>query len=265
MIPNGPGITRGLRLARRGWPRCRCRPRSGVASGDEAGASRDEAVTPAERRRDAAGDARITSAGERCLHQFQEVLLANHQAIGAVAAAVVRLLEQSWHQGLLIGINPEFAVYHGKDFSAPMATGISVFVYQVGLDTVVRTLPPAEPDHKPPLPVRAYLLLTAWAKEASTEHALLGWAMRAIADHPLLPSGFLNAAAAGVFRPEEAVELSPIELTNDEVFRLWQVLPSSLQLSVPYVARVMRIESEIADAGGGLVIERDLDAGVLQS
>jgi hypothetical protein len=190
--------------------------------------------------------------------------LANHQAIGAAAAAVVRLLEQSWHPGVLTGIDPEFAVYHGKDFSSPMATGVSVFVYQVVVDTVARTLPPAEPDHKPPLPVRAYLLLTAWAKDASTEHALLGWAMRAIADHPLLSSGFLNAAAAGVFRPEEIVDLSAVELTNDEVFRLWQVLPSSLQLSVPYVARVLRIESEIVDVSGGPVIERDLDFGVLQ-
>ena len=189
--------------------------------------------------------------------------MANHQAIAAAAAAVVRLLEQSWHPGLLTGITPEFDVYQGKDFSAPMATGVSVFVYQVGVDTVARTLPPAQPDHKRPLPVKAYLLLTAWAKDASTEHALLGWAMRAIADHPVLSSGFLNAASANVFRADEVLELSAIELTNDEVFRLWQVLPTSLQLSVPYVARVIRIESDLVDVSAGPVLERDLDFGVL--
>jgi hypothetical protein len=189
--------------------------------------------------------------------------LANHQAIAAAAAAVVQLLEQSWHPGLLTGITPEFDVYQGKDFSSPMATGVSVFVYQVGVDTVARTLPPAEPDRKRPLPVKAYLLLTAWAKDASTEHALLGWAMRTVADHPVLSSGFLNAVAANVFRPDEALELTGVELTNDEVFRLWQVLPTSLQLSVPYVARVMRIESELVEASAGPVLERDLDFGVL--
>ncbi|MFL6107544.1 MAG: DUF4255 domain-containing protein [Marmoricola sp.] len=189
--------------------------------------------------------------------------MANHQAIGAVAEAVIRLLERSWHPSLLTGIHPEFEVYHGKDFSAPMATGISVFVYQIGADPVQRTLPPALPDHKRPLPVRVQLLVTAWAKEASTEHALLGWAMRAIADNPVLSSGFLNAATADVFGPDETVDLALGELSNDEIFQLWQVLPSSLQLSVPYVARVIRIESELLTTHGPLVIERDLELGVL--
>ena len=40
---------------------------------------------------------------------------------------------------LLGGIEPEFAVYQGKDFSSPMDAGISVFVYQVGVDRVQRT------------------------------------------------------------------------------------------------------------------------------
>lgn len=189
--------------------------------------------------------------------------MANHQALGATAEAVVRLLEQSWHPSLLAGIEPQFAVYHGKDFSEPMATGVSVFIYQVGVDTVQRTLPPALPQHRRPLPLRASLLLTAWAKDASTEHALLGWAMRAVADSPVLSSGFLNAATPGVFGHDETVELSPIDLSNDEVFQLWQVLPSSLQLSVPYLARVLRVESELIEPTGAPVQERDLDLGVL--
>jgi hypothetical protein len=191
--------------------------------------------------------------------------VANHHAVGAVAEAVTRLLEQSWHPGVLPGIEPQFEVYHGKDFSTPMAAGLSVFVYQVTVDSVQRTLPPGLPDHKRPLPLRVALLLTAWARDASTEHALLGWAMRAIADHPNLSSGFLNAATPGVFTPNETVELCPAELTNDEVFQLWQVLPSSLQLSVPYLARVVRIESELVEPTGAAVRERDLDMGVLTS
>lgn len=189
--------------------------------------------------------------------------MANHQAIGAVAEAVTRLLEQSWHADLLSGIEPQFEVYHGKDFSTPMAAGVSVFVYQVCVDTVQRTLPPALPDHKRPLPVRMSLLLTAWAKDASSEHALLGWAMRAIADYPNLSAGFLNASTAGVFAVDESVDLTPAELSNDEIFQLWQVLPSSLQLSVPYVARVIRIESEVVEPVGAPVGERILDMGVL--
>jgi len=184
--------------------------------------------------------------------------VANHQSIGSVAEAVTRLLEQSWQPGLLAGIEPQFKVYHGKDFSSPMTAGISVFIYQVCVDPTQRTLPPAQPDHQRPLPVRIYMLLTAWAQDASTEHYLLGFAMRAIADNSVLSAGFLNAAAPGVFRPEETVDLVPTELTNDEVFQLWQVLPGSLQLSVPYLARVVRIESQQPVPVGAPVLERDL-------
>jgi hypothetical protein len=103
------------------------------------------------------------------------------------------------------------------------------------------------------------MLLTAWARDASAEHDILGWAMRTIGDNPILPAGFLNAAIPGVFGPQETVELVPGELTNDEVFQLWQVLPNSLQLSAPYVARVVRLESAVTVPHGGPVLTRELE------
>jgi Pvc16 N-terminal domain len=183
--------------------------------------------------------------------------VANYQAIGSVAEAVRRLLEQSWpsHLG---GLDPLFEVYNGANFSEPMTTGISVFVYQVAVDSVQRTLPPYAPDRKRPLPVCVWLLLTAWAKNASSEHTLLGWAMRAIADNPTLSSGFLNAAVPGVFRADETVELVAAQLSNDEVFQLWQAMPTTLQLSMPYQARVLRIESDVVEPVGAPVQLREL-------
>ena len=190
-------------------------------------------------------------------------MMATFQAIGSVAEAVARLLGQTWQPSLLNGSALQFEVYQGKDFSKPMDLGVSVFVYQVGVNKVQRTLPPADPQHRRPLPLDIWLLLTAWAQDASMEHAILGWAMRAIDDNPILSSGFLNAFIPGVFRPEETVELVPAELTNDEVFQLWQVLPSSLQLSAPYVARVVRVESELTVPQGPPVRTRELEFGTV--
>lgn len=185
--------------------------------------------------------------------------MATFQAVSAVAEAVTALFQQSWVPGLLGGLEPQFEVYQGKDFNTAMATGISVFVYQVTVDQVQRTLPPAKKDHRRPLPLRMAFLLTAWGQDASTEHALLGWGMRAIADNPVLSSGFLNFATPGAFDADETVDLSPIELSNDEIFQLWQVLPTSLQLSAAYAARVLRVESELVLPTGKPVVERDLD------
>jgi Pvc16 N-terminal domain len=194
--------------------------------------------------------------------------MATVQAIGSVAEAVARLLGQAWQPSLLNGIDAQFEVYQGKDFEtspsqAQITTGVSVFVYQVSVNKVQRTLPPSTPQHRRPLPLDIWLLLTAWAQNVSTEHTLLGWAMRTIDDNPILSSGFLNAAIPGVFRPEETVELAPAELTNAEIFQLWQVLPNSLQLSVPYVARVVRVESELTVPQGSPVVTRELEFGAV--
>jgi len=190
-------------------------------------------------------------------------MMATFQAIGSVAEAVARLLGQAWQPSLLNDVEARFEVYQGKDFSAPMDAGVSVFVYQVGVNKVQRTLPPSDPQHRRPLPLDIWLLLTAWAQDASMEHAILGWAMRTIDDNPILSSGFLNAYIPGVFRPEETVELALAELSNDEIFQLWQVLPNSLQLSAPYLARVVRVESELAAAQAGPVFTRELEFGTL--
>jgi hypothetical protein len=188
--------------------------------------------------------------------------MATFRAFSSVAGAVVRLLEQSWQASTFNGTELQFAVYRTLDFKTPMDAGVSVFIYRVTVNGTQRTLPAASPHHRRPLPTDVSLLLTAWAKDASLEHDILGWAMRTVEDNPILTSGFLNATVPGVFRPEETVELVPGQLSNDEVFQLWEVLPNSLQLSAPYVARVIRIESELLSPEAGPVLTRELDYGV---
>jgi len=48
------------------------------------------------------------------------------------------------------------------------------------------------------------------------------------------------------------------------LFRIWDVLPTDFQVSVPYVARVVRIDSELLEAEGEMVLTRELDFGVLK-
>ena len=111
-----------------------------------------------------------------------------------------------------------------------METGISIFVHKVAIDQLQHTLPAAPGCHRDRLPLAVSLLMTAWGKEASVGHDLLGWAMRVIADNPILTSASLNAAVSGAFANHETVELTPIDLSSDTIVRLWKVvLPNSLQ------------------------------------
>src|SRR5437660_1775185 len=194
--------------------------------------------------------------------------MATYRAVGATCEAVVRLLQQSWQRDLFDGVDLQFDVYRTRDFATPMDAGVSLFLYRVTLNTVQRT-PPAKPGpagrhRRPQLPLDLHFLLTPWAKDASLEQVILGWMMRTLEDTPILPSGLLNTLTDGVFDVEETVEIVVGQLPNEEMFRIWDVLPNDYQISVPYTARIVRIDSELDQREAGPVITRELGFGILK-
>ena len=113
---------------------------------------------------------------------------------------------------------------------------------------------------QPQLPVDVHFILTAWAPDASLQQGITGWMMRTMDDHRVLPPGLLNRMAPGVFREDETVEVLDGELVSEDLFRLWELLGSvTYQLSVPYVARNIRLESERELVSAARVRERVVD------
>jgi hypothetical protein len=110
-----------------------------------------------------------------------------------------------------------------------------------------------------------HFFLTVWAQKASLQHAILGWAMRMIEDRPVMPASLLNGVRGGVFRDDENVEIVAGQLTNEELMRIWDDLPAEYHLSVPYVARIVRIESSLELTSASLVKQRRLEYGALRS
>ena len=191
--------------------------------------------------------------------------MATFRAVGATCEAVMAMLRQAWRPELFSDTTLQFAVYTTKDFAAPMETGVSLFLYRAAFNANQRT-PAARPDamgrpRRTQLPLDLHFLITPWAKQASLEEEILGWVMRTIEDAPILPAGLLNSYRAGVFDAEETVEVLPGELSYEEMFRVWDVLPQDFHISVPYTARVVRIDSLFDVAEGGPVLTRQLDFG----
>jgi len=186
--------------------------------------------------------------------------MADYRAIATVTEAVLQLLRSNYRpedfdQEL------EFKVFSAKDFAKPLNAGVSLFLYRVFPNGASRT-PPSRPTpdgrtFPTLLPLDLHLLLTVWGKEASLQHTIAGWMMRVLEDQPIFPAALLNAVTPGVFRPHETVELSLTELTNEDLLRIWDTLVQNVyQLSVPYVARVLRIESDQALAEGGVEVHQ---------
>ncbi len=186
--------------------------------------------------------------------------LATHLAIANTCEAVVRLLRANYDPAEFNNATLDFQVYVADDFQHPMDEGVSVFLYRIyhnGNNRIPtgRLLPDGR-RQKPKLPIDLHFLLTAWAKKASLQHQIAGWMMRVMEDNPTLPASVLNAYSPNVFRPDEAVDIGLTEISVEDMFHVWEVMINHVyQLSVPYQARMIEIESTLMTSPVGAPVQ----------
>jgi hypothetical protein len=189
--------------------------------------------------------------------------MAETVAIASTCEAVVRLLRANFVPAEFNNAQLQFQVYVADNFLQPMDEGVSLLLYRIYHNasmgsTVGRTLPQGG-RVRSRLPIDLHFLLTAWAKTASRQHEIAGWMMRVMEDNTTLPASLLNAYRPDVFRPDEAVEVALGDLTTEDLFRIWEVMINHVyQLSVPYVARVIQLESAVRESIAARVVEREL-------
>jgi hypothetical protein len=194
--------------------------------------------------------------------------MADFRAISAVSEAVIALLRANYLAAPQAFNNElEFQIYLAKDFSQPMTAGVSLFLYRIypnGTHRNPRGRPgPQGEQFRNQLPLDLHFILTAWAQDASLQHLIAGWMMRMLEDTPNLPPGLLNQNFPDLFRPDEGVVVSPAELSTEELLRMWEVIVNNAyQISVPYVARYVKIESSLLIDTGRPIQERTFDMQV---
>ena len=196
--------------------------------------------------------------------------MATYAAISAVGRSILALLEQSRPKPEFEGA--KFDLYQAVNFKSPMEEGVSLFLYRMAPSTARRNLT-GRTDAKGrrtrrPLPLDLYYLLTAWARTATRQHLLIGWCMRTLEDTPTLTSSFLNEhgrPAADTFLPDETVTLVYEPLSVQDMLNVWEIGKPNIQLSATYVARMVVIESAVADMELPLVQTRELEVRRLES
>jgi len=190
--------------------------------------------------------------------------MASTRAIAGACEAIVRLLRTRFDPQDFGGATLDFQVYVAEDFARPMEEGVSLFLYRI-YHNGTRRIPSGRllPDgsrERTKLPVDLHFLLTAWAKKASLQHEIAGWMMRVLEDTPTLTPDLLNAYRSGVFFPEEEVDIAPAQLSVEDMFHIWEVMINHVyQLSVPYQARLLQLESGLILPAGVPVQERVAD------
>jgi Pvc16 N-terminal domain len=123
---------------------------------------------------------------------------------------------------------------------------LSVFLYRVDFNKTMRAAWSAVGFHdgRGHLALDLHYLLTAWADNAEHEHLILGQALQCLETTPILGGPLLYPS--GGFTPNECLQLVMEEVSTEALMRTFDSLPTDYRLSVPYLARVLRIDSRQA-------------------
>ncbi len=175
--------------------------------------------------------------------------MASTNAIAAVGQAILALIAGAVPRDEFS--SARFELYQAKDFQDPMQEGISLYLYRITPAGEIRNYPPRlAPNgrrYKQDLPINLHYLLSSWAREATKQQRLLGWAMRILEDTPILPAGLLNQGGPedDTFRPNETVDIVMETISIYDMGAIWDVAKPNTQPSVCYVARMIGVESQI--------------------
>ncbi len=132
--------------------------------------------------------------------------MADYRAVSVVCEAIVQQLRLSYKPELFNQQRFEFKVCLAPDLisrSRTIRAGVTLFLYQISPNAARRNAPPHRTGdgriEKPALQLDLRFLLTAWARQANTQQAILGWMMRVMEDQPILPAAILNSVTPCIF------------------------------------------------------------------
>ena len=197
--------------------------------------------------------------------------MSDYLVLDAVSKALRRILWNEFSADAVI--QPIVGTEDAIVFSNPTETArdssnrLSLWLYQVTENEHVKNQPmqrartqPLPPNGReaaqfPPMALNLFFLVTPFAQTSATQaaaeadHMLLGKTMQVLYDHAII---FLQDAPSNIF---EELRVIFCRLTLEELTRIWESLREPYRLSVCYLIRVTRIDSQRTPENA-LVLER---------
>ena len=198
----------------------------------------------------------------------EESKVASYKAINGVMSELMEYLKRRLPAELESGpINAKVELFSSQRLAGNISGNvIGIFLYRVLVDSYGRNryLTPGgsgPQTPQPELPVNLHFLLIVYGTDTQNEMDLLAWAMQQLSGSVTLDAGNLRDIDPQ-WGPEEAVKITPEDLSTEDLFRIWEVLKADYTVSVPYVAKTVRllpdppldghwpVKSRIFEAGG---------------
>ncbi len=201
--------------------------------------------------------------------------MAGFTAIAAVGKSIERLLAQSFLDRQPVpGKAAKAVLIRTEDLDGTGIKnllgdiGLTILLYRVDFNKTLRAAcsARAEIDGRGHLALDLHFLLTPWADNAEHQHMIVGRAMQVLERvamlagpllyEPALPSpAYDDEPRAGSI---DSVQVLLEEISTEALMRTFDSLPGDYHLSVPYVARVVRIDT-LAELVAPPVIDADIE------
>jgi hypothetical protein len=183
--------------------------------------------------------------------------MATYAAVQGVMAAIESMLAERFPQELKdTPVNATVQLFGSQAFKqASIRNTLALYLYRISIDPTVpggyvRALP-AKPGGKvAEIPLMLHFLMIAIADTALAENSLMGWGFQQLAINPVIGADRMAAQALALpgqtinWDDADDVHVATEELTREELMRIWDTLPLKYSLTVPYVARGLRVELE---------------------
>ncbi len=134
-----------------------------------------------------------------------------------------------------------------------MGTTIGLFIHRIAINDHMRNAININQasDNYTPLSIDIHFILSIWTNSSFIEQTLAVWIMNELHHHPVMDISSLSPD--GKWGPDEIVQIIPAELSNEEVMRIWDSLVPNYRFSMPYTARVIRIDPKDKFSGKPVV------------
>lgn len=187
--------------------------------------------------------------------------MGGYTSIAAVGKSIERLLAQAFEERQPVpGKTTKAVLIRTEDLSDALVKqqigthALSILLYRVDFNKAMRTTWSAvgHGDGRGHLALDLHFLLTPWADNAEHQHMILGRAMQVMESVPMLSGPMLYAPSLPPEYEDEpatsttdTVQLVLEEISTEALMRTFDSLPGDYHLSVPYVARVVRIDTRL--------------------
>lgn len=177
--------------------------------------------------------------------------VADYQAVFAVGDALARYLGNSYSADA-VGFPCTFKLVSSTEIANEDQTKldktVSIYLHRITTDEHYRNVTrlPDLPGDQPVLYLDLHYLMSYWdaaAEGAEAEQKILTWAMQQLQSNPIMDTSILSlSSAAPGWEATYTVQLTPADLSLQDVLDIWNALGPSYRLTIGYVVRVVRVD-----------------------